>query len=296
MSAMEPLVPDRPLTFIDMLVATFRYLRRNPGATLGIGALLGTVTSTVYGIVFDGLVFGGGRATEFEALLAGQALTRAEITDAVEQMSELIPYIALALAVSLVVQFAAMGVMTVGMVRAMQGEPLRPSEVWRQVPWSRIVTVNLVVFGALVGAVAVPVILGVALGGWGLIAGLALAAVVSLVVASISSLAVPAAILEDLPAVAALRHAALVARGRIGRTVWLVFASLIVWDAVGSVLASPVSAVLGSLAGGSASASGSALSSLVQGIVTGAITLPTTAAMAVLIYTDLLRRMRPTSE
>lgn len=295
MSAMEPLVPDRPLTFFEMLAATFRYLRRNPGATLGIGALLGTVTSTVYGIVFDGLVFGAGRAAEFEALLSGKPMSNAEITAAIEQMGELSPYIAMALAVSLVVQFAAMGVMTVGMVRAMQGEPLRPAEVWRHVPWARIVSVNLLVFGLLLAVVALPVIPGYLLGGWALLAGLALAALASIIVASISSLAVPAAILEGLGAVAALRHTLVVTRQRIGRTVWLVFASLVVWDAVGSLIASPVSAIMASLAGGTDSAAGSALAGLVSGIVTGAITLPTTAAMAVLIYTDLLRRMRPPS-
>lgn len=295
MSAPQPLVPEQPLRFGEMLVATFRYLRRNPAATLGVGALLGTVTSTVTGVVMNGMVFGNGRGDALQRLLAGESQTSTQVKAAMAQIGDVAPYLALAGVVGAIVQFAAMGVMTLGMVRAMRGEHVRPSQLWREVPWGRIIGINALVFVGMVVVVALPVGLAIILGGSAAIAALVAAGFLAFLVAVISTMAVPAALMDDLGIRASLKRAVGVTRGAIVRTSWLVFASLVFWDAVGSLLGSPVGSVVGALAGGAASSSGQALTSLVAGIVTAAVTLPAGSAMAVLIYDDRKRRMRPTS-
>lgn len=296
MSAIESLVPDRPLRFSDMLSATFRYLRRNPSATLGVGALLGTVTSTVTGIVLQGMVFGNSRAADLQRLLAGETMSTKEINVAIAQIGEVAPYLGFAGAVAALVQFAAMGVMTLGMVRAMRGERIQPSELWRSVPWRRILGINLLVFAVMLAVVAVPVGIAFAVGGGLAIAALGFAGVLAFVVAVVSTLAVPAAIIDDLGVTAALRRALFVTRGALLRTSVLIFGSLVFWDAIGGLLAGPAGGLFGALSGGATSPSGQALSTLVSGIVSGAITLPSTSAMAVLVYTDRVRRMRPSSD
>jgi hypothetical protein len=296
MSGKESLVPAGPLRLGEMLIATFRYMRGNPAATLGVGALLGTVTSTVSGIVMNGVVFGNQQGTELQRLLAGETLNQAGIDRAITQLGDVAPYLAVAGAVSALIQLAAMGVMTLGFVRALQGERLQPSALWREVPWRRIVGINLMVFVLVLVAVSVPVGLALLAGGTAAIAALTVACILAFMIAVVSTLAVPAAVVEELGVKAALRRALAVSRGAIFRTTGLILASLLFWDAVGTLLGTPIGGIFGALAGGTTSAAGDALTTLVSGIVVGAITLPATSAMAVLVFVDRVARMRPPSE
>ena len=295
MSGKDSLVPDRPLRLGEMLLATFRYLRANPAATLGVGALLGTVTSTVSGIVMNGIVFGNQRGAELQRLLSGETMTQAAIDRAITQLGEVAPYLGFAGAVSALTQLAAMGVMTLGFVRALHGERLAPATIWRQVPWGRILGINLAVFAIVLAVMSVPVGLALLIGGTATIVALLCACAFAFIVAIIATLAVPAAIVEDLGIAAALRRAIAVSRGALLRTTGLVLVSLLFWDALASLLGTPIGSVVGTLAGGSGSAAGDALTTLVSGIVVGAITLPATSAMAVLVFVDRVTRMRPPS-
>lgn len=295
MSSMDSLVPGGPLRFGEMLTSTFRYMRRNPAATLGIGALLGTITSTVQGIVVNGIVFGSDRGTELRKVLEGGTLTEAELQSAIDSVGALIPYLALAGAVQTIVQFLAMGVMTLGMVRAMQGEKLQPGALWRLVPWMRILGVNLLILAAMFIAVGLPLALALVVGGPVAIAALAVAIAFAFLIAVVSTLAVPASIVDDLDVRASVRAAIGVSRGALLRTTGLVFGALLFWTVLGDLIGSPIGTLLGSMAGGSESAAGGALASMVTGIVAGAITLPASSAMAVLVYIDRKRRMRPAS-
>lgn len=290
MSAMDPLVPDRPLRLAEMVTATYRYMRRNPAATLGIGALLGTVTSVVSGIVIDGIVFGSNRGGDLQRVLAGETLTTEQLEAAIAQISAIAPYLAMAGAVATLVQFAAMGVMTLGMVRAMHGEHVQPSTLWRVVPWGRIIGINLAMSVLMLLLISVPVGIAFVAGGPAAIAAVAVAGLLAFVVAVLSTLAVPAAIIDGLGVKDAIRRAVAVTRSGLLRASWLIFASLVFWDALGSIIAAPIGSLFGALAGGASSASGHALDNLVAGIVSGAITLPATSAMAVLVYIDCVRR------
>lgn len=295
MSSTDPLIPDQPLRFGEMLTATYRYMRRNPAATLGVGALLGTVTSAVQGIVVNGIVFGSNRGDQIQRLLAGETLSTKEIQAAIDEVATMAPYLALAGVVQAIVQFAAMGVMTLGMVRALRGERLQPSELWREVPWTRILGINLALLGIMLVAVGVPLLGAIAIGGPAAIVLLAIAISLAFFITVVSTLAVPASIIDQLGVVESIRMAVSVSRGALLRTTGLIFGSILFWTLIGDFIGSPVGSIVGSLAGGSGSASGSALSAMVAGIVAGAITLPASSAMAVLVYIDRVRRMRPMS-
>lgn len=295
MSSTDSLVPDRPLRFGEMLTATFRYLRRNPAATLGVGALLGTVTSTVQGIVLNGIVFGSNRGDQLQRLLAGDTMSTKEIQAAIDEVAAMAPYLAIAGAVQTVVQFLAMGVMTLGMVRALRGERLLPSELWREVPWLRILGINLVLLGIMIVAVGVPFGAAIFIGGPIAIVLISAAITVAFFIAVVSTLAVPASIVDQLGVGDAIRMAVSVSRGALLRTTGLIFGSILFWTLIGDFIGAPIGGILGGLAGGSGSAAGSALTTMVSGIVAAAITLPASSAMAVLVYVDRIRRMRPTS-
>lgn len=291
MSDLGSPLPEQPLRFGEMLIASFRYLRRNPGATLGVGALLATASSAVTGIVIDGVLLGGSRSSEFTALLAGETLTAEQVRRASDSIAAAAPYLVLAAVVAIVVQLLGMGLMTQGMVRAMRGEQVRAGELWSQVPWSRIVSINLLVGLLLLVAVGVPTVAAVTSGSSGFeIAAFAFASGFALIISVVSTLAVPAAVIEDLGARAALRRALTVTRRLLLRATAIMLGSLIFWDAVAGLVATPIGGIVGALAGAPGNASGTALQSLVSGIVSGAIILPATAAMAVLLYVDLVRR------
>ena len=295
MSAMDSPVPGGPLRFGDMLSATFQYLRRNPAATLGIGALLATATSTVQGVMLNGFVFSSNRGAELEKVLSGSQLTEAELQSAIDSIATLAPYLAVAFIVQTIVQFLAMGVMTVGMVRAMQGERVQPGALWSAVPWARILGINLLVFVAILVGAGVPFGLALFAPTPVAVVALALAFGIGFILAVASTLAVPASIVDGLGVMAAMRAAVLATRTSVFRTTMLIVGSILFWSVVGSFIGSPIGSILGSLSGGSGSATGSALSSMVAGIIGGAITLPASSAMAVLIYVDRIRRMRPSS-
>lgn len=292
MDAVESLVPDRPLRLMEMFAATFRYMRRNPAATLGVGALLSTLTSTVAGVVWNGLLYGGGSNSELARLLGGESLTVTQANAASQQITDAAPLLALIAAVSVLVQFAAMGVMTLGMVQALRGEKVQPATLWRAVPWRRILGVNLAIVAFMLVAAAIPITLAVVLGGaWGLFA-LACAAGSAVVIALLTALAVPAAVKDGYRVREALRRSIAVTRPGLFAVAWALFASTIVWQTIGSFVANPIAGLVGLLAGGPGTAAGAALTSLLSGIVSGAVSLPAIAGMTTLIYVDRARRLR----
>lgn len=285
---MEPLIPAGALRFGDMMAATFRYLRRWPGATLGIGALLATATTIISTMASSALSSAGGGA--LDGLAAGETLTAQQAEEAVQALMAALPYLAMALAVSALAQLAGMGVMTVGMVRALRGEPLEPGVLWRLVPWARVFAINGLVLASIVAVMGAATVVGVAVGGPAIAAILILAIGVALWIALLSTLAVPAAILEDLTVTAALRRCLTVSQGRRGRTIGLLLGATVLWTGLGEFVGLPAGSLVGALAGGNGTTTGSVLTDLVHGIAAGAVTLPAASAMAVLVYVDLVRR------
>ncbi len=290
MKGQEPLIPDHPMRLIDLVAGAFRYMRRNPAATLGIGALLSTATAAVNGIVLDGILLGGDSNSPVNRMLGGSTLTSEDLDAFGRQITDAAPYLALAGIVSVLVGFAAVGVMTLGMLQAIRGERVDAGAVWRQVPWARLVRVNLAIVALMLIAAAGPTAAAFVLGGSLGIAALSAAMGACVVLALVTVLAVPVTVIEGLGARVSLRRSAQLMRGGFIRTIWALFASTILWEGLGSMIAGPIGTMVSALAGGPSSPAGSALASIAANIVSGAIALPAVAGTTVLVYIDRVRR------
>ncbi len=287
---MESLIPDRPLRISEMFLATYQYLRRNLTATVGVGALLATVTSAISGVVVNGMLLGRDQGSALDRLIAGETLTATQAQAVAQQVTEAAPLLALAFAVSMLVQLAAMGIMTLGMVDALRGERPTPASLWRRTPWRRIVGVNVAIVLLELVASAVPVAIAFIVGGALGLAALGIAIVIAISIAVLTALAVPATVMHDLGVRAALTRSVAVNRHGALRTAWALLATVVVWQMLGGFLGNPIGVIVGIAAGGTSTSAGSALTSLVASIVSGAISLPAIAGMTTLIYVDRLRR------
>ena len=281
-------VPNQPLRLGEMLVLTFRFMRAHAGATLGIGALLATVSATVSGVVTQGVVMQiDGIRLWNEA--AGQQVTAGMLDELSVAVRDALPWFLAVLAVSFIVQLAATGVMTLAVIRDDRGQTVQPGELWGDVPWPRLIGINLLIVALIVLAGVGPIALLMISDSFAIAALLVMFAS-AVMIALGTSLAVPAAMREDLGARAALaRSVALIKRSWM-RTAGLLVAANLIWSSIGSLIATPVGAIAGSLAGGSRSTIGQTLQTLLTDIASGAVALPGIAIMTTLIYFDRVQR------
>lgn len=281
-------VPNQPMRLGEMLVLTFRFMRAHAGATLGIGALLATVSATVSGVVTQGVVM------QIDGIrlwndTAGEAVTAGMLDELSVALREALPWFLAVLAVSFVVQLAATGVMTLAVIRDDRDQSVQPGELWRDVPWQRLIGINLLIVALILLAAVGPIALLLISDTFAIPALLVMFAS-AVAIALGTSLAVPAAMREDLGARAALsRSFALIKRSWM-RTAGLLVAANLIWSSVGSLIAAPVGAIAGSLAGGSRSTVGQTLQTLLTDIASGAVALPGIAIMTTLIYFDRVQR------
>ena len=274
--------PANPMRIGELLVGTFRFIRAYPAATLGIGALLATVDSVVSGVVLNGVVMQRGGIQGFLSR-AGEPLTEATLANLGADLAAALPWLITTLIVSFLVQLAATGIMTMAVVRSRRELAVEPAELWRAVPWGRLLAINAVILALIVFVALVPVAIALVLGvPWLLTA--AVAGVITVAVAVTTALAVPAAVDEQCGAIAAIRRSVELVRGGWWQTAAALLVANFLWSTAGSLVAAPVGAIAGGLAGGSRSATGQALSDLLAGITTGAIALPGIAIMTTLIF------------
>lgn len=279
-----PLLPTGPLTLGHMVNAAVRHLFGSPAVTLGLAALLTTVSAAVNGIVIDGLLIGGSTDGLLARALRG-AVTPAELPAVIDELRAAAPALLATYLVTLAVQLAGSGIFSITMDRAIRAQSPRPGEVWAAVPWRRLIAVSLLV-AALVMAgliVAVPLVL---LGTTGALLALGTAAVYVLAMTVFTALAVPAAVLEGLAPVAAVRRSVQLVRGAFVRTAGL----LVIANFFGQSFATFAALPFESLAAAATSAGGQALGSLLGSIAAGAVSLPFVTGMTVLVYVDRRRR------
>lgn len=274
--------PANPMRIGELLVGTFRFIRAYPAATLGIGALLATVDSVVSGVVLNGVVMQRGGIQGFLSR-AGEPLTEATLADLGADLAAALPWLITTLIVSFLVQLAATGIMTMAVVRSRRELAVEPAELWRAVPWGRLLAINAAILALIVFVALIPVATALVLGVPWLLT-VAVAGVITVAVAVTTALAVPAAVDEQCGAIAAIRRSVVLVRGGWWHTAAALLVANFLWSTAGSLVAAPVGAIAGGLAGGSRSATGQALSDLLAGITTGAIALPGIAIMTTLIF------------
>lgn len=268
-----------PMRLGVMFVNTYLFMRAHLAATVGIGALLATLDATISGVANTAA---GDAARSLSEVFSAQqdvALT----AETIEQVTAALPWIALTLLISFLTQLAATGVMTLAVVRQRRDEAVQPADLWRGVPWIRLLGANALILGLMLIAAVGPALVAVAVNSLVFFA-IAVVIATTIVIAIGTALAIPAMINEQLAVVPALQRSFVLVRKRWFRVTWLLVIANLLWSFIGSIISSPIAGLLGILAGGSGSAFGDALRAITSSIVTGAIALPGIAITTTLIY------------
>ena len=256
-------IPLRPLGVGEILDGALATIRHYPRATLGLSAVVVTLTQLLNFLVLLYLITGIDTAVaeqDFGSFFAS-AMTAGALT----------------FVVTLIAQSILSGCLTVVLGEAVLGRPITLEEAWRRVR-PRL--------GALIGASLLTALI---------LAGAFLLCVVPFFYFwPMLSLATPALILERQPVTRALRRSMDLVRGDFWRVLGISLLAWLIAQVVGLVLSLPFA-----LLGGAGSAfgvdaetatTGSLAVQTIGGIIAGTITSPFRAGVAALLYVD--RRMR----
>jgi hypothetical protein len=293
-------IPLRPIAVGEILDGAFTSIRRNPKATLGIAA----VVLTISGIV----------TTSLEVLLLSQlglntstdqTLTGAQLAG---MLAVVVPSGLTALVLAFIVQILLTGLLTAVVGRSVLGDRITAGEAWRialpRLPALLLATLltGLALLGPWAGLAAVLILLGVAgAPGGPLIAigflGVIVAVVLDVWFWTMFSMSAAAVVLERQGPAQALGRSWRLVRKSFWRVFGILLLAGIIVLVASSVLRLPftvISAAFSSGAAPLAEAIKPSVASLVIGavgsIVAGAITQPISAGVTVLLYVDL--RMR----
>jgi hypothetical protein len=293
-------IPLRPVAVGEILDGAFTSIRRNPKATLGIAAVVLTVSAII--------------TTSLELILlhrlnlstqASQPLTRTQV---VGMLAVVLPSGLTALVVAYIVQILLTGLLTAVVGRSVLGYRITAGEAWRvarpRLPALLLATLlvglaylgpwaGLVVVLFLLGIVGAPAALLVVVGVLGGIASF----VVDVWFWAMFSMSAAAVVLEHLRPRQALARSWRLVRNSFWRVFGILLLAFLIVFVASSVLRLPftlISAVFSTGATSFTQAIQPSLASLaigaIGGIIAGAITQPIWAGVTVLLYVDL--RMR----
>jgi hypothetical protein len=284
----------RPLGLGDFFDGAFKTIRGNPGAMVGLAALVTTVFMVVPTVVTLLLAATGhlSYALQLDPSTAdeGSALDSAGTT-LVSGLGSLFGLFATVVLNGLLVRVVA---------EAVLGRRTRIGEAWRATRGRMLRLVGLMLLDLLMWMLllALPVLAGVLAGvqvgvAVGFVVGvpLLLAALAAGLFVQIRyfQLAAPALVLERTGVFASLRRAAVLSRGQWWRIFGVLLLTGLVIGVVGQVVAVPL-ALLGTagpfLFPGTAGALLMVLSSFLSQILVGALTTPFTSAVTALQYVD----------
>lgn len=286
-------VPLRPLTLADFFDGAFSTIRRNPKATIGVGALVTTAFMLVP--IIGALVLAG--TGQLNGALDGSSGSGgAPFGDVSVVVAS-----AVSALFSLLANIVVAGLIVPVVTRAAIGEYISPSAAWKQargrlLPLVGLALVELLAFTLIV---AVPVTLGVLLGvalnspfaaiALGIILGIAGVVAGAAMHPRFFQLAAPALVVEKRGIFSSIARAGRLSQGNFWRilgTLTLVGIATYIVSQIISLPFSLLGLVLAASAPDSGGLTGLLLSSNVATIVSGAIVAPFTGAVAVLQYLD----------
>jgi hypothetical protein len=293
-------IPLRPIAVGEILDGAFTSIRRNPKATLGIAAVVLTISAVI--------------TTSLEVLLLSrlglntgtdQTLTGAQLAG---MLAVVIPSGLTALVLAFIVQILLTGLLTAVVGRSVLGDRITAGEAWRialpRLPALLLATLltGLALIGPWAGLAAVLIALGVAGAPGGLVIAVGfLGAIASLVLDvwfwTMFSMSAAAVVLERQGPAHALGRSWRLVRKSFWRVFGILLLAGIIVLVASSVLRLPFTVISAAFSSGSApltQAIQPSVASLVIGavgsIIAGAITQPISAGVTVLLYVDL--RMR----
>jgi hypothetical protein len=305
-------IPLRPLGVGEILDGAFTTIRRNPRATLGIAAILLTVSGIITAAATLALADSAGLS--FPAV--GQQPTQQQLnTDVNHILGAVLPLAALSTVLYFVVDLVLTGVLTVVIGRSVLGHTITAGEAWKiagpRLPALLGVTLLVplaflapwVAWGFVMVVLAVAHAPGPLLALFGVLGGIA-AFAFSVVVLVRLRMAGPVVVLERLGPWTALKRSWRLVAHSFWRVLGITLLAVLIVGVTAAILQIPFTLVAAVAAGGgSASPLGfSALSaagrvslvgvtiSTIGNIVAGSVTRPISAGVAILLYVDL--RMR----
>jgi len=285
-------IPLRPLGLGEILDGSFATIRRNPKATLGIAAIIMTISAVITSSLTVSLINlpspGQNLSSQQAAHLLGQIFAAA------------LPVLGVTVLLTIIVQALLAGLLAPIIAREVSGQRISAADAWRvaapRLPRVLLATLLVVLAGLspllvlglilLIGfAAGAPVVIYAAIG----VPGFFVAVVLSIWFSTMFSLVTPVVVLErERPGAALARSWRLVRR-----SFWRVFgimllAGLIV--AVASAILQLPFTFLSTLFGGATGFSAGTVIAVIGTIAAGTVTRPISAAVTVLLYVDM--RMR----
>jgi hypothetical protein len=297
-------VPLRPLGVGEILSGAFTLIRRNPVATLGIAAIIETIS----GIIGAALSWSEQHlARRLNVSLQGNP-TPAQVGHALGHFfGSFVPYVFATIAITFVAQSILTGMLTGALGRGLIGDKVSIDQAWRIARVGSVIAVSLLVF---VIVLAPWIVFGLIV--FGLAAAHATAAAVLIGIVGFIALfvvtiwvtvrllvAIPVVVLEVVSPVAALRRSWQLVQGSWWRVFGINLLAGVVLAVVSGLIEVPFTIVriLVSGHGGFISMAGTAaptVAALIIGAIGGIIattcTRPIGAGVSVLLYADL--RMR----
>jgi len=282
-------IPLRPLQVGEILGAAIEYVRRNPAAVIGVSAMVGVIAALSQLAV---LAFGSER------------LRTAQLDPATVTLDQVMPLVwtiaGMALAQGIIIgilQVMGSGMLAHIVGRSTIGKHTSFAQSWQLVrPQLVRLVLATVLVGLFVGGAAVlPILPGLALittvGGpisvVVLIIGIVIATATAVWVSFTLVLSTTAIALENCGAWQGLKRSASLVRGAFWRTLAVVLLGTIVGQAVGAIVAAPLT-FIGS--GGGELSTGSLFAMALGTMVTMVVALPFISGVTALVYID--RRMR----
>ena len=285
-------IPLRPLGLGEILDGSFATIRRNPKATLGIAAIIMTVSAVISSSLTLSLI---------NVPSPGQNLTSQQAVHLLGQIfADALPVLGVTVLLTIIVQAVLAGLLAPVIAREAGGQQISAADAWRaaapRLP-SVLLATLLVLLAGLSPLLALGLILLVALAAGAPAAiivaigvpGFIVAVVLSIWFSTMFSLVTPVVVLErERPGPALARSWRLVRR-----SFWRVFGILLLAGlivAVASAILQLPFSFLSTLFGGTAGFSAGTVIAVLGTIAAGTVTRPISAAVTVLLYVDM--RMR----
>lgn len=280
-------IPLRPLRISDMFEGTFATIRGNPGATLGLSA----VVALVMAIPSIAII-----------LVVGNLIPT--ISESNGNSMRIGPQLA-QYPSSIITSFGALllaGMLTVVLSEAVLGRRITIGETWQRIKGRILPLVGLALLLGLTVFVAMAVVVGIVV--VLAIAGQAVLAIIIGVVLGIAlfialiytffriALAAPALVLERLGPVEAIRRSLALTKGSFWRVLGILLLTQVIAGVASSIISAPVGIIVGvsSIPGSSTAPVGLSVTAVVAievaALVTSIFTAPFTAGMTGLLYLD----------
>jgi hypothetical protein len=291
------IVPLRPIGIGELLDGALGLIRSNPRTVLGLAATISAVSALVQTV---------GIWVSLRVLDAPTTLVTSDVADGPGDVAADVTALATAGVAQLVpglmagfLQVLASGLFIVLVAAAVLGRRLNATETWENLRPRLLPLIGLTLLlglgaaVAVLGLVGVIVLLVVTLGQWGIVPALligvgGLALVVFVYVRL--SVASPALVIEGLGPTAALGRSWRLVRGSWWRVLGILVLAAIITNLLTTIISVPVTTVASFVTGVSDSLLPTVLAAGLATLIAGILTLPFSAAVTGLLYTDL--RMR----